>query len=203
MPKRTIVLIIFLIAVTAGLVLLSVYNTKTPTAPTITPGTQQVAAYAKTTLVISNSPTKIVDSANLYELPVLIKSENKVSAVQLELTYDPKALSNVDISAGSFFKEPTVLLKKIDDKTGRITFAFGLNLGQNTVTGSGTVALIKFSVNPGYKTTEINFLPKTQVAAIDQRKTVLKSSTSAVINLEALFAPGTSTIVPSATSSGY
>lgn len=190
MPKRTIALIVILIGVTVGLVLLSVYTGKTPTTPTPEPGKEQVS-FTKTTLVLSNDPTKVAGS-NSYEVPVTINSENKVSAVQLELTYDPKALSNVDIVTGTYFTDPTVLLKKIDEKTGRITFAFGLGLGQNTVTGSGTVALIRFRPNVGFKTTEINFLPKTQVSAIDQRRSVLKAATSALINLEKLTPGGAS-----------
>ncbi|MCL4354736.1 cohesin domain-containing protein [Patescibacteria group bacterium] len=200
MPKRTIALILVLIAITAGLVLLSVSNLKGPSSPQIIPGKEQVATYAKTTLAISPTATKVTGE-NLYEVPVMIESTNKVSAVQLELVYDPKAISAVDVVVGDYFKNPTVLLKKIDEKTGRITYAFGLGLGQDTVTGAGTVAKIRFSPNPGFRTTQINFLPKTQVSAIDQRKSVLKSSTSAVINLEALSTEGNS-ITPSATTSG-
>ncbi len=202
MPRRTIALIIVLVVITAGLVLLSVSNLKGPSSPEITPGKQQVADYTKTTLAISPTATKVAGTS-LFEVPVIIESENKVSAVQLELTYDPKALSGVDVVAGDYFKNPTVLLKKIDEKTGRITYAIALGLGQDTVTGSGTVAIIRFSLNPGFRTTQLNFLPKTQVAAIDQRRSVLKSSTSAVINLEALSTSEESTTtVPSATTSG-
>lgn len=197
MPKRTLGLIIVLITITGGLVLLSVSNLK-PTSPTV-PSGKQTASYAKTTLTILPTPKSV--GKNLYEVPVTIDSKNKVSAVQLELTFDPKALSNVDISTGTFFKSPTVLLKKVNTETGRITYAFGLGLGQDTVSGTGTVAVIRFSPNVGFKTTQINFLPRTQVAAIDQRRSVLSTSTSALINLEAL-SPVTSATPTTASRSG-
>jgi len=77
MPKRTLALIIFLVAATVGLVLLSVYNkpsgpseetVKTPAAPT----------YAQTTITLS---TPIESTASgMYETNVVVNTgSNKVT----------------------------------------------------------------------------------------------------------------------------
>lgn len=113
-----------------------------------------------------------------YSIPVNIETgKNKVNAVQLELQYDPKVLTNVAVSPGAFFKNPVVLLSQIDVKTGRITYAFGIGLKDQGVMGKGVVVTLSFEVKSATpQQTSILFLPKTLVTAEDTTKSVLKQT---------------------------
>jgi len=195
MPKRTLILILVLILVTVGLVWLSVYTVPVQKPATITK-TPTVLPFAKTTITLSSTPTTVSATPNLYSLDTQISTaDNKVTAVQLELSYDPKAITNVDILPGTFIKDPVILLKNIDTKNGRISYAIAIKLGAQAVNGSGSIATIQFSPLPGSKlsSTAINFLPKSKVTALGQDKSVLKSALGTVINLVKLSPSTTST----------
>jgi hypothetical protein len=186
MPKRTLILIIVLIVITVGLVWLSVYTVPGQKPSTVVKQPTAVLPFAKTTITLSSSPTATLTDPSIYSLDTKISTgDNKVTGVQLELSYDPKALTNVDVLPGTFFKDPVVLLKNIDDKNGRISYAIAIKMGQQSVSGSGTIAQIQFSPLPGSNltTTSINFLPKSMVSAEGETKTVLKSALGTIVNL--------------------
>ena len=102
-----------------------------------------------------------------YSIPIEISTgENKVTAVQLELQYDPQVLTDVTVVPNQFFSNPDILLNQIDTKTGRISYALGVGLTAQGVSGKGIVANILFSAKT--KTgegTAVLFLPKTLVTA--------------------------------------
>lgn len=183
MSKRTILLIVVLFAVTVVLILLAVYpitQKPAPTSgpvPTVTPVAQSVLVFAPPTLVSTTSATYSIDVN-------LLTGSNRVNAVQLELAYDPKALTNMDATPGAFFENPVVLLKNIDAQEGRISYALAISPTQRGKQGTGTVAVLKFSSNllPGQKTS-IKFLPKTQVTAEGIRASVLKSTIDTTFSL--------------------
>jgi hypothetical protein len=193
MPKRTLALIIFLIAATVGLVTLSVYTK--PVEKVTTPiTTSTIPLYVQTTITLSDAITSASTFSGQFQTEATISTgTNKVTAVQLELSYDPKALSNVVITPGTFIKNPTVLLKKVDPKLGRISLAMGISLEGSGASGSGQIATITFTPNEGYKTTEIKFLPTTQVTAEETSKSVLKAATGATFIFEQ---PTTTTTAP-------
>jgi hypothetical protein len=176
MPKQTLAFITFLIAVTLVLLGLAVYTQK-PSVPT--PATEQPTSpsYAHTTLRLT-PPVNTPSLPNTYSTDVSIDTGgDKVTAAQLELSYDPKVLTNVQIKPGTFIQNPVVLLKKVDEANGRISLAIGIPLGQAAPTGTGTVATITFDEIPtATGSTILNFLPKTAVTAIGIAQSVLKES---------------------------
>jgi hypothetical protein len=186
MPKRTLALIIFLIVVTVGLVMLSVYSKPAVETPPARITTTTTPLYVQTTIALSNELTPIVAKPGTFQTDATITTgENKVTVVQLELSYDPKAISNVTITPGTFFKNPTVLLNKVDPTLGRISLAMGVSMGESGASGSGQIATITFTPNAGFKTTEIKFLPTTQVADENfPSKSVLKTATGATYTFE-------------------
>lgn len=134
-----------------------------------------------TPVIATSSPTLIPE----YSLPVEIAtSENKVTAVQLELQYDPEVLANVTVIPGPFFGASDVLLNQIDAKTGRISYALSVGLTAQGVTGKGIVATVTFSskVKTPEKTA-ILFLPKTLVTASGINESVLKQTTNGLFML--------------------
>ena len=200
MPKRTLILILVLILVTVGLVWLSVYTIPQQKVPAPKPTVTTTPVYANTTITLSSTP-ELVSTTSSYTLNADVSTNgNKLMGVQLELTYDPKAITNVDILPGTFFSNPVVLLKKVDQTVGRITYAIALKPNQEPVSGNGTVAVIQFQPvkGSGLTTTSISFLPKSMANDFTQKSSVLKSALGTTIDLSSLNPTGST----SATSPG-
>lgn len=203
MSRRTIILIIVLVAATGVLLAIALTpQQQYRPVPQIRP--IQKPNYIQTTLELSNNPNVVTSSASAlpsYSIDVLMKTyNNKVTAVQLELSYDPNVLTNVDVKPGSFLKNPIVLIKKIDMQSGRISYALGIPPGGNTTTGNGTVAVVTFMSKglPG-QTTTINILPQSLVTAQGVDKSVLKSGLGKTFTLGL---PPSSSASPVQNSSG-
>ncbi len=188
-PKQTLAFVTFLIAVTLVLLGLAVYTqkvgvptpvTEKPTSPT----------YAHTSLKLT-PPKNTPSLPSTYSTDVTITTNgDKVTAAQLELSYDPKVLTNVDIKPGTFIKNPVVLLKKVDQANGRISLAIGIPLGQNGLAGKGIVATITFNEVPtATGSTILDFLPKTAVTAEGVAQSVLKSSTGSLFFVNQVESP--------------
>jgi len=136
MPKRTLALIVVLILITVGLVWLSVYTQPQPKTQVVQKQTLKLPP-AVTTIALSSTPDFAATSSS-YSLDVKISSgENKVTAVQLEMSYDPKAINVTDILPGTFLNNPIVLLKKIDEQNGRVSYAVAIKPGDETISGNG------------------------------------------------------------------
>ena len=147
MSKRTLFLIFALFIIASVLLVVVLYKPSpiNPSLPTqaitpIEPAAQTILSFGG----LTSSPSAA------YSIPINIETlKNKVTAVQLEMQYDPKVLTNVVVTPGSFFKNPVILLNQIDAKTGRISYAFGINPTDQAVAGNGIVATLTF----GTKTT--------------------------------------------------
>lgn len=179
MSKRTLFLIFALFLITFVLLMMALYQPQPKPAPTASAPkesvVQTILSFGNPSIATSSSVTTLN-----YSIPVNIDaSKNKVTAVQLELQYDPKMLTNVTVKPGSFFANPDILLNQIDTKTGRISYAFGAGLKDQGVIGKGTVANITFSAKAGIvEKTAIIFLPKTLVTAEGISESVLKQTTN-------------------------
>lgn len=180
MSKRTLFLIFTLFIITSVLLIVALYKPASPKpVPTVTAPKEPVA---QTTLLFGEpsiaTPSSASSKNSGYSLPINIETgKNKVTAVQLELQYDPKVLTNVSVDPSLFFKNPDVLLNQIDAKTGRISYAFGIGLTNQGVVGQGVVANITFEAKAGIpQETAILFLPKTLVTAQDTAQSVLKQT---------------------------
>ena len=129
MSKKTIALITGLILLTVLLVGLAV-KTSQPSKTTPTPSEDQtaptVAVEAKTKLFMSPNPVTL--TGNTATIAVKMDSQdNDITAVQMELSYDPKALSFVSITPSDIFSQGVPLLNTVDKKNGRISYAIGLS----------------------------------------------------------------------------
>lgn len=185
MSKRTLFLIFSLFIITSVLLVLALYAPSNPkpvqiVTPPKEPIEQTVLSFGAPVVATSSSATNVN-----YSVPVNIETgKNKVTAIQLELQFDPKVLTNVVITPGSFFKNPTELLNQIDTKTGRISYAVGVGLTDQGVMGKGVVVTITSgakaesdSAKAGLpQQTSIIFLPKTLVTAEGTTASVLKQT---------------------------
>lgn len=141
---------------------------------------EEDVSFAHTSLSVSED-VRQSSIAGKYEVDVNIDSlDNKVTGVELKLSFDPKQLQNVDIVTGDFFTNPTVIQKTIDQANGKITYVLSTPIGASEVQGKGTVAVISFT-KIGTKETTIGFLPQTLVSAKGQDQSVLKKTVGASI----------------------
>lgn len=161
--NKSWVLIGGLVILTVVLLVISI-TSRNISAPYL-PKTQQNNV-AHTKLSISQDP-RATTVAGRYETDVNINPEgNKVTGVQLVLSYDPKKLGNVNIVPGSFIPDAIILRKDIDPIKGIISLTLTTPRGTKGIENTGILAVISFS-KIGSGTASVNFLPDTLVT--DQR----------------------------------
>lgn len=184
MSTKTIILIIVLSIIAGVAVFIAVSpKNETPKGAPQTSMSELTPTPNVSFTTLSLLPNPLTISTPSASVDVSIDTQtNKVTAVQLEISYDPKALTNVDIAPASFFDNSLVLVKKIDKEKGRITFALAISPTQTAKMGTGNVATITFTSNLVKGTqTEIKVLPETLVTAEGIVPSVLKSSSGTTI----------------------
>ena len=184
MSKRTILLIVILTVITAGLLILAV-SSQHQEVPQVA-NTSPTPTIAPATAVLSlNENTQAASGLKAVDLTVN-SGASKVTGVQIELAYDPNVLTNVTVTPGTYIADPVVLFNRVDQKNGRISFAEGIAPTGTAVTGSGVAATIKYSVLPGVtgSTTTLHFLSKTLVSAEGVTTSVLKSTSDLTLQLK-------------------
>ncbi len=189
MSKRTLILIAFLTVLTAFFLYLALTQNQQKQPPaqqtTSAPTKKPIPAY--TTLQVT--PEKLSLSSNSGSLDIMINTgtgnkTNAVTAVQLELQYDPKMITGVTIVPGTFISNATPLVNTIDQTTGRITYALAISPSGTGVTGKGRVVSLRFqSLIPNGSSTTVSLLPSTLVTAQGIGDSVLLKATSATISV--------------------
>lgn len=185
MPRKTLALISGLVLVTVVLFVVAFRAGKQQQAPSVAPTpvasnpSPMVPAHTALSLATSQ-PTLAAGQQGKVDVNI-DTSDNAVTAVQLELQYDPTAVSNVQVAAGPLFPNPVVLINKNDPATGRVTYAFGILPNHQTVQGTGSIATITFTAKSvAGKQAEFTLLPSTLVTARGVAESVLKTSDSPV-----------------------
>lgn len=186
MSKQTLALIAILAVLSSILVVLALTpKTAAPPATTVkTEPTPSRAPIAQAVLFTTPNPLVLTVGNNVPStISVEIDSGNHdITAVQLELSYDPKLLTVTDVVPADFIENPLVLLKKIGDADGRVTFAFGIQPTASGKKGKGTIAKITvIGKGTAGQSTNLTLLPKTLVTATGVEKSVLKSATGTSI----------------------
>lgn len=202
MSGKTITLIVGLCVLTIALVVLAVKMNKQAgapssqdqaSAPTPTPIAHTALSFSPQT--VSVNPT----SGATQSLEVMINTNgDPVSGIQLELSFDPKVVSLKTITPGTFLPNALVLLPaKIDNTNGTATLIFAKTPSQQPKTGSGLAATVTYTIKPGTTATQtqIKILPKSEISATGMKDSVLKSSDTATITLNASV-KGASTVKP-------
>lgn len=192
MPKLTLALIVGLIALTIVLLFAATRTgqqqppTQTQPTPSVPTSSPSPTPPAYTTLELSPNPVTV--TAGTGKIDVLINTnQNTMSGVQLELSFDPKAITNVVVTPGTLIQNPLILaeLNKIDQETGRISYAQFVQSTQSEFKGQGVIATITFSkvATTPLTETQIEFMPKTTISQTGISPSVLKSSTGTTVNL--------------------
>lgn len=174
--KRTILLIAILVFSVSALLALSLQTGQKSKEAAVQP------SRAETTLALT--APRIASGSGILTSDVVINTRgNKVTAVQLELSYNPKKLGYFSAATGKFFPKGTELLNKIDTENGKITYALGAGLGQKGIMGQGIVATLTFSRLVSTGTAEIKFDPKSLVTEEGNAQSVLQRATGTKFNL--------------------
>lgn len=188
MSKKTLALILGLIILTLvllGVALLPILRQNQTTEPVPTPTSRKTTLSptppAFTTITLSPNPVTLAQTGTVNV--IVDTGGNSLTAVQLEIAYDPTYLTNVSIQPGTFFPNPVQLLNTVDDQTGRVTYALGITPAQTPISGSGTVATIMFqrTLSAPAGQTQLDLLPKTLVTQQGSGASVLKATTGTTI----------------------
>ena len=199
MPRKTLALISGLVLVTVVLFIIALragQQQQAPSVPQTTPMAQQPspANPAHTVLALAPNPLTVAPGQQ-GKVDVTIDTEDNedISAIQLELGYDPTIVSNVTVTHGTLFPSTVVIFNNNDPKSGRYTYAFGMTPNSQTVKGKGVVATVTFTTSAAAngKSTQIGLLPTTLVTARGIANSVLKSAAGTVVTVGT--ATGTST----------
>ena len=91
----------------------------------------------------------------------------KVTGVELVITFDPKQATIENISAGNFFEGAAVLQKEIDNRVGLVIFTLGTFSPKN---GSGVLAEVQVKTRTDGARIEIS--SESKVTAIGKDKSV-------------------------------
>jgi hypothetical protein len=133
------------------------------------------------------TPDPVTLTGNTASVNVGLDSQdNEITAVQMEISYDPKVLSFVSVTPSSLFAQGVPLINTVDKKNGRISYAVGLSPQQVSTphTGKIEVATLEFTKvgsASGSTSTQIQFLPKSLVSARGVAQSVLKSTTGTTV----------------------
>jgi hypothetical protein len=173
MPRKTLALISGLVLVTVVLfvIALKTNTTKQTTNVGITPppSAAPVDTIAPAHAVLSLLPNPvIVKPGQQGSVDVTLDAmEHAVTAVQLELKYDPAVISNVKVVPGPQFVNPVVLIDKNNTAAGTYTFAVGIAPNQATLQGTGVVGKVTFTSKrvSGTQSTELALSPTSIVTA--------------------------------------
>lgn len=192
MPRKTLALISGLVLVTVVLFAVALKASKTANNPTPTPSPMneqtntQVSptiSMAHSVLTLSPNPINVLPGGQGQVSVNIDTSDNSVTAVQLELAYDPNSITNVKVTAGSLFQNPVVLIDKNNAQTGRYTYAFGITPNHPTIQGTGTVATVSFTAKSSNGTSQLALLPTSLVTARGITTSVLKSATGTIVSI--------------------
>ena len=124
---------------------------------------------------------------------------NQVVAAELHLVFDPAALEAQTITNGPLF--PNILASGVVDR-GTASITVGAQSATSPVTGTGTVATVKFkALAPTSAPISVRLAPNTFVGGLGEGSTnVLTGSSPATVTItDASGATGTTTVTPSPT----
>lgn len=193
MSKKTLSLILTLLVLTIVLIFVAISANKTqdPRLSKKDDTTPTEKIQGNTILSMSPNPSlPTTGSASARTVNVDIDTRgDTITAVQLEVAYNPALLTGMTIKAGDFFESPLVLpVGGVNTKTGRISFQVTSSTLGEVKNGTGTVAVLSFfpASQAGVLSTPITILEKSLVSGRRGNQTVetslLKSFSGAIVN---------------------
>ncbi len=187
MPKKTSILIIFLVIIAGILIFLAISNER-----------NKIGDQGKTSLTPTSVPTTVPFASLSFSAPILDLSDSRstsetvdvilntsgkpIFGAQIELSYDPEIIFDVAVAnpEGSFFgPDAFIRINEVNKDLGRVSYAITLAAQAEEKNGQGVVMKMNFKVNrekSKAKETTITFLPKSMVATLKSSSSVLEQT---------------------------
>lgn len=179
---KKLLIVIFVVLIILSIIILFVFTRESKNnQASITP-TPTINKNATSTLKLSPNPALVSTGSGTIQV-VLTPNNNKVTAVQLEILFNPQVVNITEVNKGTLAQNPIVLLNNIDSQKGLITYALGIAPNQSPITQSGTIAEISFTLIDQDKQAVLSFAPTTQITAVGENGSVLKSSSGTEIRI--------------------
>lgn len=198
MPRRTLFLIIALAVVSVFLVFLALSGDKNNIGKQLVPqkpGQTEKKDVKTTTLYFDPAALTITNTSSPSSVDVVFDTGNdEIAGVQLELSFDPKEVTNVRVKTAPdslFGAGATVLFNEVNLISGRISYAIAISPSQAQVKGRGKIANITFqrAFTSSLPKTQIQFLDKTMVTKLGEDESVLKQTIPLNITFINTFVP--------------
>lgn len=143
----------------------------------------------------SNATIKVGETVSLSV--AIDTAENKATAADLRIIYDPKKLTLKDFKPGTFL--PVVLTQpRIDNNQGLATAVFGAQPA-NVPKGKGSLGTLVFQAKDT-GTISVAFSPQTEVTGIDEEINILIAKNSAAVTIQGTSASAASPAQAQATA---
>lgn len=150
-------------------------------------GINEVSNVSQATVTLSLPSTVKATPGSESSIDLTIDTGNaKISAVQVELNYDPALISTPTLSQGDFLTEKLGTPKV---KDGVISFVYVIPLGSEGKSGTGKLATLKFKALKDGGT--IAFSKNTMVASIGSSTNALKAAIGTTIQTSQSSTPAT------------
>lgn len=162
---------IFLLIMVGILLLLSqkptTQQTKNLASPTLTPSLLPTPELPSVIFTL-NPAAKAVREGEIFNIGIVLESEEIVLAVDLDITYDSGLLKLEKIEPGDFFDKPMQFSKSINESQGKIFYALG---SLSPKSGKASVATLTFKSKANSERTQITLLgDKTLVSVKGDKK---------------------------------
>lgn len=143
---------------------------------------------AQTTVSFSPNPLLLTSDTGQENI-IIDTGENQINFVQIKLSYNPKLITDIHFSPGTFFQHPQILNNFVDKEKGTATYILSLPTKSAGVKGKGSIANITFTTSPLLRsgdTMSLSFAPETMVTDNIHTTSVLKQANNLLIKKEKL-----------------
>ncbi len=173
--------IVVILVIIIGLLLLisqtNEMNNNHVVMPTPTPQPRQTLLYFSPPNLTINTQSPSLEKLNL----VIQTNDNSIYGADIELSYDPNIISNLQISSGSFIPK-VENLPTPKAKSGTLSYIMVVPFKAKPIKGTGILAQVSFAINKSAlqkaKSTQISFLPATSISGLNQKFSVLNFALS-------------------------
>ncbi len=192
MPKRTILLLLFLAFVTGGLIFLAVTseNENQQPADQKTPATtKEIPSPVKKTATLSFDPSTLTVSpfsSASSSVDIVINTQNQpVSGVQPVILFDPKVITSISFNPvtntlfGQSASNYTYLPLDVDMTNGKMSFMLAATPGSTPSATTGTIGTLIFTTRVAESTqqsTVITLLDESKVTQLNVGDSILKNT---------------------------
>lgn len=149
----------------------------------------EVADQTATVLALRPKPV----TGQIAQVEVVLNSVTITPTIaQIEIGYDPTVLTLAQITPGTYFNKPKVLLDSSIPRTGRLTYAITCSEENHCINDAtnAVIATIAYSVSPfaQKKTTQVDILPKTLLRGTNDQE-ILVQLKGTNVTLSSIVAP--------------